>query len=572
MDAITGIQASLARKAKEEPNHRFGDLWPLICREEWIGYAFEQVLTNTGSKTAGIDGVTRKHFEEEEAKHDFVLELQAELKAKTFKPSPARRVYIPKANGKLRPLGIPTMKDRTIQMLLKMVMEPIWESDFLDCAHGFRIGRRTMDCIWWVYQLTYPRSKMYWAIEGDIQGCFDNIHHAKLMSQLEKRLGDARVLRLLDQFLTAGVMEGQLFKRAETGTPQGGIVSPLLANIYLHQLDCYWWNKHGNLKWKDRWGRRLNQQGNNHLIRYADDFLILTNGTRSEAERLKEEFGEFLRSALKLELSPDKTLITHVNDGYNFLGFNIRRYVKPKEGTKPVVLVKPSDKGVTNFKNKVRQLTATNRLANPLDTLKAYNRLAAGWSNYYRFVNSKDIFTELDHWAFKRLLFWFARHHGIGPMRAWEQYVKLQPGRQPGTMRKNLAVTDDKGHLLFCQKMGDLEVRRYVRRKQGNPYLTGSNGASATGVTTTTLNMTDAPLLDNSWTGRTTPDHAQWRAERLNKLTQVGYRCERCGSQINLDVHHRKPAKGRDRTTLHHQAEWLEALCEKCHLELHKPL
>ena len=457
---------------------------------------------------------------------------------------------------------MPTIKDRTVQMLLKMVLEPIWESDFLDCSSGFRIGRRTMDCIWTVYQLTYPRSKMYWAIEGDIKGYFDNIHHVKLMELLAKRIQDPRILTVVEQFLTAGVMEKQLFRRTEAGTPQGGIVSPLLANIYLHELDRYWWEQHGDLNWSERWGRRQRRQGNNHLIRYADDFLLLTNGTKAEAERLKVEFGDFLQKELKLELSPEKTLITHVNDGYDFLGYHIRRYTNPKEGTKPVVLVKPSNKGIDRFKDKVRQLTATNRIADPLDTLRAYNRLAAGWGNYYRFVNSKDIFVELDHWAFKRLLFWFARHHGIGPMRAWEQYVHLQPGRKEGTMRKNLAVKDDTGRRLYCYKIADLQVRRYSRKRMDNPYLTGE------GITT--ISEPETATLEGSWTGSTTSDHATYRGERLSKLEEVEYRCERCGSQDNLDIHHRKPAKGRDRRTLHHPSEWLEVMCEKCHAATYK--
>jgi group II intron reverse transcriptase/maturase len=557
MDAITGIQISLARKAKEVPTHRFGDMWPLLCREEWIRDALSLVLSNQGGRTAGIDGQTREALKDEKAINQFVNELRAELKAKTFKPSPVRRVYIPKPNGKLRPLGIPTIRDRVVQMLLKMTLEPIWESDFLNCSSGFRVGRRTMDCIWSVYQMTYPKSRMYWAVEGDIKGYFDTIHHAKMLDLVEKRIQDPRILRLIEQFLTAGVMEKHLFQRTEAGTPQGGIVSPLLANIYLHELDRYWWENHGDLTWTERWGRRQRRQGNNHLIRYADDFLVLTNGTSAEAERLREEFGEFLRGELKLELSPEKTLITHVNDGYDFLGFHIRRYVRPKEGTKPVVLVKPSEKGMDRFKDKVRQLTATDRIAHPLDTLRAYNRLAAGWGNYYRFVNSKDIFVELDHWAFNRLLFWFARHHGVGPMRAWEQYVHLQPGRNEGTTRKNLAVKDDTGRRLYCYKMADLQVRRYSRKRMDNPYLSGE--------VETTISAPETPTLEGSWTGGSTSDGASYRGERLAKLEEAGYRCERCGGQENLDLHHRKAAKGRDRTTLHHPSEWLEILCENCH-------
>lgn len=557
MNAITGVQASLARKAKEVPTHRFGDLWPLMCREEWIRYALDHVLTNAGGKTAGVDGITRTKLKDEEAKSNLIREIQAELKDRKLLPKPVRRVYIPKPNGKQRPLGIPTIKDRTVQMLLKMVLEPIWESDFLDCSSGFRPGRRTMDCIWWVYTLTYPTSRMYWAVEGDIKGCFDNIHHGKLMEVLEKRIHDPRILWLVDQFLTAGVMEKQLFTKTEAGTPQGGIVSPLLANIYLHQLDRYWWEHHGDLTSWERVKRRARHQGRNHLIRYADDFLILTNGPPTEAERLKMEFGDFLRKELKLELSPEKTLITHVNDGYDFLGFHIRRYTNPKEGTKPVVLVKPSDKGIERFKDKVRQLTDLNRVASPLDTLRAYNRLATGWSNYYRYVNAKDTLKELDRWAFKRWVHWLASQHRIGPREAWRRYVNLQPGRQEGSQRKNIAVKDDQGHLLYRFNMADLEVRRYKRSKMENPYLTGDG--------MTTIYVPEAP--DNVTVWPSEINHGRWREDRLERLAEAEYGCERCGSQEDLEIHHHKPARGRDHTQLQHPHEWTEVLCRKCHME-----
>lgn len=556
MNAITGVQASLARKAKEVPTHRFGDLWPLMCREEWIRFALEHVLTNDGGKTAGVDGVTRTKLKDEDAKSNLIREIQAELKARTLQPQPVKRVYIPKPNGKQRPLGIPTIKDRTVQMLLKMVLEPIWESDFLDCSSGFRPGRRTMDCIWWVYVLTYPTSRMYWAVEGDIKGCFDNIHHIKLMELLERRIRDPRILWLVEQFLTAGVMEKQLFVKTEAGTPQGGIVSPLLANIYLHELDRYWWEQHGDLTSWERVKRRARHQGRNHLIRYADDFLIVTNGPRTEADRLKVEFGDFLREELKLELSPEKTLITHVNDGYDFLGFHIRRYTNPKEGTKPVVLVKPSDKGIERFKDKVRQLTDLHRVASPLDTLRAYNRLATGWGNYYRYVNAKETLEELDHWAFDRWIHWLASQHRTGPRRAWERYVHLQPGRQDGSERKNIAVKDDQGHLLYRFKMADLEVRRYKRFKMENPYLTGDG--------TTTIYVPEE--ADNVTVWPSEINQGRWRVDRLEKLAEAEYGCERCGSQEDLEIHHRKPARGRDYTQLHHPHEWTEVLCRKCHM------
>ncbi len=174
MSDIIKTQRSLAIKAKHNPTHKFDHLYRLICQEEWIHRALSLVLSNQGAKTAGIDGVTKKMLDAPEAYIALIRELQQELREKRFRPAPVRRIYIPKSNGKMRPLGIPTLKDRVVQMLLKMVLEPIWESDFLNCSHGFRPGRRTMDCIATLDSYINNRNKFYWVVEGDIKGAFDH--------------------------------------------------------------------------------------------------------------------------------------------------------------------------------------------------------------------------------------------------------------------------------------------------------------------------------------------------------------------------------------------------------------
>jgi RNA-directed DNA polymerase len=201
--------------------------------------------------------------------------------------------------------------------LLKMVLEPIWESDFLNCSNGFRPGRRTMDGIARLDSYINERNKYCWGIEGDSRGAFDHIQHEILLKWVSQRVADRRIMKLLAQFLKAGLMEQGHWQRTELGTPQGAVCSPRLSNIYFHQLDLLWWTHYGNLHRKAKERRRANQQGNCALIRYADDWLLLTNGSKAEAYRLRDEFQHFLAEALKLELSVEKTHVTHVNAGFD---------------------------------------------------------------------------------------------------------------------------------------------------------------------------------------------------------------------------------------------------------------
>jgi group II intron reverse transcriptase/maturase len=318
MSDIIKVQHSLARKAHNDTNHQFGHLYRIICNKEWITEALEMVLQNRGAKTPGIDGVTKKAFQSDEAKRAFIEELEMELREKRFNPKPVRRIYIPKGKDKKRPIGILIIKDRVVQMLIKMLLEPIWESLFMNHSNGFRPKRRTMDCLALLDSYINNRNKFYWIIEGDIKGAFDNIHHETLMDILSKRIGDQRLLNLIQQFLKAGIMENGLFHKSESGSPQGGICSPLLANIYLHEMDKYWWEHYGGLHRKEKEKRRTEKKGNCALIKYADDWLLLTNGTKQEAYRLREEFEKFLKEKLHLDLSIEKTHVTHVNKGFIF--------------------------------------------------------------------------------------------------------------------------------------------------------------------------------------------------------------------------------------------------------------
>lgn len=547
MSDIIKTQRSLARKATHHRTHQFEDLYRLMCREEWIDAALNHVLSNQGARTAGIDGVTKKALVSATAREAFVLELQAELRQKRFRPVPVRRVYIPKSKDKLRPLGIPTLKDRVVQMLLKMVLEPIWESDFLNCSNGFRPGRRTMDCIARLDSYINNRNKYYWVVEGDIKGAFDSIHHEILLKLLAQRIADRRILNLVDRFLKVGVMEGSLFKSTEVGTPQGGICSPLLANIYLHQIDLFWWNKYGNLNRKEKERRRIRQQGNCALIRYADDWLLLTNGSKAEAYRLRDEIQTFLTEELKLELSVEKTHVTHVNDGFNFLGFHARRYTCQND--RPKLLVIPSQKAVTRLKAKIKEMTDRKRFRDkPLLKFSALNAVLRGWVTYFRHCNAKETAKDLDFWVNERLFRWLQKRHRLPPLKI----VSLYKQRENGT-RDNWGIRNGET-MRYLYRMSDQPITKYRSRNPPNPYLAGE--------WVTALSPAEAPQPKFVWLGNA-ENNEEWRELKEEIKAERGAKCDLCGSTENLDLHHLKARRYGGKAV----KENLQLLCRSCHTE-----
>ncbi|MBR8840871.1 MAG: group II intron reverse transcriptase/maturase [Stigonema ocellatum SAG 48.90 = DSM 106950] len=544
MSDIIKTQSSLATKAKHNPQHQFDHLYRLICREDWIHAALKSVLSNQGAKTAGIDGVTKKELASVTAQAEFVSELRLLLQTKQFRPTPVRRVYIPKASGKRRPLGIATLKDRVVQMLLKMVLEPIWESDFLNCSNGFRPGRRTQDCIALLDSYINKRNKYYWVIEGDIKGAFDNIHHEILLKLVAQRVADPNLLKLVERFLTAGVMEGALFRRTEIGTPQGAVCSPLFANIYLHQLDLHWWNKYGNLDRKQKEKRRTQHLGNCALIRYADDWLLLTNGDKAEAYRLRDEFQAFLKQELKLELNIEKTRVTHVNNGFDFLGFHVQRYVSAHD--KPKLLVTPTEEAKFRLKSKIKEMTDRKYYQDsPLLKFTAINAVLRGWIGYYCHCNAKETAKDLDYWVNERLFLWLQKRHRLPPRRI----IKMYKMRQNGT-RDNWGIRNGEDYL-YLYRMSDKPITKYRSRSLPNPYLEGE--------WSTALTTPNVPISDHVWLGNADNEH--WRELKEEILAERGAKCAACGSTEQLDLHHIKPLRigGQD------VKENLQILCRHCH-------
>ena len=316
------MQAKLHQWAKTDPGRCFDDLYNLVYDPAFLTVAWRRVRGNRGARTAGVDGVTPRSVGSRMEK--LLVGLRDDLKSRRFVPQRVRQKTIPKASGKVRSLGIPTAADRVVQASLKLVLEPIFETDFKPCSYGFRPRRRAQDAIAEIHYLGSPTRNYHWVFEGDIKACFDEIDHTALMGRVRNRIGDKRVLRLVKAFLKAGVLtEDGSHNRTITGTPQGGILSPLLANIALSVLD-----EHFTRKWEElgpSWTRAKRRRAGEpvmRLVRYADDFVIMIGGTRKHAEALREEVAAVLEP-IGLRLSADKTRICHIDEGFDFLGWRI---------------------------------------------------------------------------------------------------------------------------------------------------------------------------------------------------------------------------------------------------------
>jgi len=411
---VREMQAKLHRWAGEDSSRRFGDLFNLVCDLEFLAEAWLRVKANAGSRTPGIDKATVADIENRIGAGAFLEEIRGLLKSGEFRPEPVRQVMIPKKSGKLRKLGIPTVADRVVQAALKLVLEPIFEADFQPCSYGFRPNRRAHDAI---AEIQFYATHGYeWVMEADIRACFDEIGHVPLMGRLRARIKDKRVCALVRAFLKAGIMtSGGEQEESHTGTPQGGILSPLLANIALSALDDQftrqWQAQMGNDGQRRK--RRRNGLGNWRLIRYADDFVVMVSGERRHAEALREEAAAAL-APLGLRLAGEKTRVVHIDEGFDFLAFTIRRM--RKRGTqKQYVYTVPSRKAIQAIKDKVSARTyRSTRHQSPEALIQGINRVLAGWASYFRHGVSKAVFSKIDFHAWGRIMRWLRHKYKQG--------------------------------------------------------------------------------------------------------------------------------------------------------------
>ena len=483
---------------------------------------------NKGRKTAGVDRVLVK------TPHQRAKLADDLVKKPDWKPLPARRIYIPKSNGKKRPLGIPSIRDRCLQAIVKNALEPCWEAQFEGISYGFRPGRSPHDAIGKIYLSTRPNGKKKWVIDADIKSCFDEIDQEYLI----KTIGNFPGRRLIKEWLKAGYVDNNAFHKQETGTPQGSIISPLLANIALHGME-----KHLGIKYNHR-GESI---GKRILIRYADDFVCLCE-TKKDALSAKDEINTWLKTR-GLELSKEKTKIVHLTEGFDFLGFNIRHYKVKNTKTGYKLLIKPNKEFLKQTRKDIREIFL-NHKGKPVRTLiAAINPVIRGKANYMRKVVTSKIFSNLDDYLFTRQ-YRYANYTHSNKSERWKHNKYW--GRL-NLSRKDKWVFGDKQTGAYMLKFSWFNIDRHALiSKRSSP---------------------DDPTLIEYWQKRNKKRNLS-ESEKFNKLQQKiakkqKYKCPVCGESIfndePLHLHHKIPRckGGKDEIK---NSIWLH---QYCHHKIH---
>lgn len=440
---VRNLQSRIVKAIKEKKWRKVRALQNILTRSTSAKQlAVRRVTENHGKKTPGVDDVI---WSTPESKSKAITQL----KRKNYKAQPLRRVYIPKPNGKLRPLGIPTMADRAMQALHLLALEPVEETLADKNSYGFRPQRSTADAREQVYNVLRSKNSSKWILEADIKGCFDNISHKWMLENIPMDKG------ILKKWLKSGYIDKNTFYQIEQGTPQGGIASPSLANMVLDGLE---------LELSEKFSRTKKEKTKNkvYLVRYADDFVI----TGDSKELLEEQVKPLVESFLKqrgLSLSEEKTKVTHIEEGFDFLGWNVRKY-------KGKLLIKPSKKNVKAFLDKVRKIIKENKTAKQRSLIEILNPVIRGWGNYHKVAVAKETFADVNNQIWQCLWQWAKRRHP-NKNKAWikSRYFKRIKGRD--WEFAEILQTQEGKNINKLLNLTMIPIRRHTKIiGEANPY------------------------------------------------------------------------------------------------------
>jgi group II intron reverse transcriptase/maturase len=537
---VEKMQTKLARWSQDQ-SFEFDDIFNIVYDGAFLHEAWISVEANLGSRTAGVDGLTAEDYEEQGLKEN-LFSLSDRLKSGAYEPDPVRRTYIPKGPEEVRPLGIPTIEDRIVQESLRMVLEPIFETDFSDYSFGFRPNRSCHDAIMLVNSELSPAVGRYkrWILDLDIKGYFDNVDHTELMWILQDRIMDPEVLDLIYYTLKSGVKENGQVHVTGKGTPQGGIVSPLLANVYLSELD----------QWIKQWTEGSKGGPENWTyVRYADDFMILTDGQKGRAEAMKERVEQFLEEELNLRLSQEKSSIGHAQDGLSFLGYDMIA-----DSTSGGCKMYVPQEAKEYIRNRIREATGGDTNISIRRKIRVVNSVVRGWSEYYKYcTDASKVFNDVGGLLWHHMTHWLAEKYECS--RKWLIRRKLE-SRNPIKIN-GVTLVDPNGMST---------IRTKSPHRHGHPHLSeDGNGKPEPewGSQYREGHPGPDPYLANEEERPGAEDMSEWaRVRDVNKCQATG--CDASGRKSTV-VHHIRHRRSEDDDRIGN----LVTLCRRCHRKVH---